>query len=172
MPPAPVIYRLDKESHCALWNLIFWRSVIRCLLWIIPLSALAGLLLTVGREPLVEALVPILAGVVGGSVAVAAMWLTIPHRAAKVFNESAILQEQFTLSVDDQEFEFTQESGNVRSRWDQMAKWDEDGRLLAIFPNRQMAYLLPKDRVPQGFVDYCRERLIASGLPLPNRLRK
>ena len=99
-------------------------------------------------------------------------FVTIPLRVRKLFRESAAVRERMAITCDKEAIHFAQESGTWRLKWAQAARWDETDAVFALFPNRAMAHLLPKRDVAPELIDYIRERLIASGLAQPWKLRK
>jgi hypothetical protein len=51
-------------------------------------------------------------------------------------------------------------------------RWDEDGNLFAVFPNRRLAIIIPKEQVGEELVDFVREKMRQSGLLKPWKLRE
>jgi len=65
-----------------------------------------------------------------------------------------------------------QPSGTLKGKWQEMVKWDEDPALLAIYFNRVTAAIVPKTSHSHEMTNYCRDRLIVSGLPKAGKRRK
>lgn len=137
-----------------------------------PLAALSIMFNVLLERPLLDGLVPILVGIFVGGVAVAALFVSLKSRARKVYRESASLQEEMTLIFEDEGCRIEQPSGLWRIQWRQLVRWDEDRDIFAVFPNRMMAIIFPKQQVSSNVVDFMREQMKLSGLPKPWRLRK
>ncbi|MBO0749841.1 MAG: YcxB family protein [Porphyrobacter sp.] len=115
-------------------------------------------------------------GLLGGAVfffgCILLGYLSLPRRARRIHRETASLQEVRELSADETGFTESQSSGTWHPKWADMVKWDETHDLLAIYPNRISAYILPKAQLSDALISHCRERLIASGLLGPGKHRK
>lgn len=166
-------YSIDERLYLSFCKLGFRRSLPRSVAWSgLTIAIIVGVLSIFGFDVL-----SLLAGAAGGLavlvVLLSVQWFVLlPWQARKVYRESASLREEAALQVDEDGFFITQESGTMRGRWGDMVKWDETSDLLAIYPNRLMATLLPKRELAGETIAYCHERLIASGLPVRGKLRK
>lgn len=165
----PATYRIDEELHLAFVQMTL-RQARKKFVMIGGGVALAAILWLVGLEVLSIALV---SGLFGGVLA-SVFWqfVILPRRTRKIYQESAFLQEEITITLSDDEFNFQQASGSARVAWNKTVKWDETPTLFAIFINRQMAYILPKSQLGDAVIDYARDRLVETGLSTPGKLRK
>lgn len=164
--------QLDKGLQLHLWRLIFLRSVMRCItigiLTVLPIYVVLAL-----PKGGWVALLPIpIGGAVGLFMVLGIQWLSLARRSDKVFEESAYLQSLFQFSADDAGFSFTWDRGHSYSSWVDMVKWDETDEIFAIFQNRMMANILPKDQLGVEAIAFVRDRLVASGLSKPGKMRK
>ena len=168
----PVTFRISEQDYLAFSMLVFRRSLWRCLMWLLPVIVILAVVFSQKESTVVGVLVPIVIGIVAGLAIIGLQWLMLPFRAAKIYRESAALQQPLMFSADDAVFVIEQEAGVWRSQWRDMAKWDENDRLFAIFINRIMANILPKDQVDAATIDYVRSQLVTSGLAQRGKLRK
>ena len=171
-PEVQVTVEIDETVHLRLWQMIFVRSIGRCL--VIYGTAIAVVILLFASSG--SSATDLLYGLIGGALAISAMlgvqWLALPLRAQRVFKESAQLRTPKQFIATDQGFRFVWDRGNIETAWSEITKWDETDDLLAIFPNRLMAYMLPKCQVDEPTINFVRERMVASGLTLRGKLRK
>ena len=96
----------------------------------------------------------------------------LPRLAKAAYREDAQIKEETTVQVDAQGYVAEFASGVVRREWANLVKWDEDDRIFAVYSNRQMGHIFPKDQVPGSVIDGIRHHLIASGLEQRGKLRK
>lgn len=170
--PEPVTYRIDEESHYALWELMSRKSGLKGLQWSLAILALGGLLFGLVLQSIFAGLAVIGIGMFAVLVAMGVTHASLRMRARKVYRESASLHEEMTLTFHDDGFEIDQASGRHRIRWPKMVRWYESAAIMAVFPNRYLAFIFPKDQVSEVSVNHIREQLMQSGLPLPWKLRK
>ena len=172
MIPDPASFRLDAGDYHALNKLVFRRCWVPRLYWAFAVIC-AALLSAIFLESItLESVMPIIVGIMAGGAVLAFKRLMLRRRSLKVFAESASLRELQTISAINGGFSTEQESGTTKLRWENVAKWDETADIFAIFPNRLMAYILPKVKVRAAMIDYMRNQLIEAGLPKPGKLRK
>lgn len=173
--PGQVSYRITEADHYAVNKLMLGRSLGRLkfvLLLLLPVVALAVVADVLLERSILDDLMPIVVGVIMGGIAVVAMFVSLKWRARKVYRESGSLQEEMTLIFEDNGFRVEQPSGLWRVQWQQLVRWDEDRDIFAVFPNRIMAIIFPKQQVSSDVVDFMREQMKLSGLPKPWKLRK
>ncbi len=99
-------------------------------------------------------------------------FLFLPRGSARVFRESAYLHGAQTISFDESGFAVEGPSGTVGHQWSTIAKWDESSKLMAVYPNRLIAYILPKEKLSPQLIDHVRSQLVGSGLARKGELRK
>lgn len=167
-----VIYRISKDDYASFLRLMSARAMPRFALavagFVAVLSASAILL----DEPYL-----IIGAVAGGLVAIGVTPIvgrnyTIPRNVEKVFSEYALIQEEMTLSVTSEKFSISQASGHVTMLWGKVVMWNENERVLLIHPNRNLAYILPKDALGSERGEYIKQRLAENGLPNKGKPRK
>lgn len=170
--PMTATIQLDEFHHLRLWQLIFFRSIPRALGWYaIVIAALLAFFQSQDGWSY-----DLLWGLGGGFVWVlsmlAALWLSLPFRARKIFNETSqiTLPKQFT--ADEAGFEFVCETGHQRTTWSELVKWDENSDVIALFLNRIMAYVIPKAQISPELQVYIRDQLHNAGLPKPGKVAK
>ena len=166
-------YLIDEQLYLSFCRMTFRRSLLRCIaMTALAIAIVLGVLFVFGFDA-----TSLLSGALAGIVILVAFlavqrFVLLNRQARKVYLESLSLQERVELAMDDGGFVIDQESGTLRGKWSAMAKWDETPEFLAVYPNRLMATLLPKRELSGETIDYCRQRLIASGLPNRGKLRK
>lgn len=96
----------------------------------------------------------------------------LPRLARAAYREDAQIKEETSLTLDAEGYVTEFVSGTVRRKWANLVKWDEDARIFAVYSNRQMGHIFPKDQVPGSVIDTIRHHLIASGLPKRGKLRQ
>ena len=135
--PASTQFRIDPQDYLAFCRLTYWRSILRCL-WpaIVVLVLIAGGLVITGSD-LLDAIMPVLVGILTAGLFVAFNYVfLLPSRAKRNFRESASLQDTMTFTPNETGFVCDQPSGTWHPKWADMRKWEETNRLLVIFPNR------------------------------------
>ena len=172
--PDPQTYQLDEDLHLRLWRMTYRGTLPGAFLRFFGVIALALIVLAVFFQP---DWLSLLVGVGSGCVFLFLIlcvqyWVLVPRQSGKVFRESVKLHEPQTLRVDEAGFEVTQPSAHANYGWGEIAKWDETGDFFGIFPNRAVAYIVPKAQVDPALLDYARAKLIENGLPKPGKLRK
>ncbi len=173
--PGSASFRITESDHYALNKLMLRRSLKLPKLALVlaaPLALLSLVFNVLLERPLLDGLLPILVGIFVGSVAVFALFASLKPRALKIYRESASLQEEMTLIFEDDGCRIEQPSGSWRVKWRHLVRWDEDREIFAVFPNRAMAIIVPKQQVSQDVVNFMREQMKHSGLPKPWKLRK
>lgn len=134
---------------------------------------LAGLLYVLGGNEGKEVAI---GGLIGLSLLPLIFWIAyafiLPRRSAAVFRETVNLREPQTISFDGDGFRVDLKSGHSRYQWSHIAKWDKSGRIMAVYINRLLAYILPKDQIPPEAIAFVRQQLIETGLTKPGKLRK
>ena len=121
---------------------------------------------------MLDGLVPVAFGILVALIVIGIMRLTLRSKSQKVYAESASLHEDMTLTLTDDGFQIDQASGLFRSKWANVVQWDEDANILAVFLNRQMALVFPKQQVGEDVLAKMREELKQSGLNRSGKLRK
>jgi hypothetical protein len=137
----------------------------------LPIILIAILVFTMFRE-YGDLAMAAFVGVLAGLLVLGLQRLLLPSRGRKVYRESAAIQTPQHLKIDEEGFVLEQEAGVWRSKWNQMVKWDETKNLVAIYPNRVMANLIPKDQVDPLIIDIIRGQLVSSGLTKRGEMRK
>ncbi len=171
MEPPSTTFLIDEKLYLEFCALTFRSLVWRCLRWMLPAILIAILLFAFSRE-YGDLAMAAFVGVLAGLLVLGLQRLLLPSRGKKVYRESAALQTPQILNIDDEGFVLKQEAGVWRSKWSQMVKWDETKNLVAIYPNRVMANLIPKNQVDPLIIDIIREHLVSSGLTKRGELRK
>lgn len=164
--------QIDEATHLAFTRLACGRQYMRTAIngtGILALLLIVGLV-TDGVES------PLVAGAIAGWIALclllAIQWLLLPRRARKIFRKSSLLDEVQHFLVDDEELTIETELSRTRVPLGRLVKWDENSEVLALYPQPNIAYLVPKSQVPPETCDYVRQRVIAAGLPMKNKERK
>lgn len=96
----------------------------------------------------------------------------LPRLAKAAYREDVQIKEETSLSLDADGYVAEYASGVVRRKWANLVKWDEDTVVFAVYSNRQMGHIFPKDQVPAAVIDTMRHHLIASGLTQRGKLRR
>ncbi|MBI1401649.1 MAG: hypothetical protein GC147_00355 [Porphyrobacter sp.] len=167
-----VTYYITEDDYASFLRLMSARAMPRFALTVagfVAIVSAAGFLLS---EPYVS-----IGAVAGGLVAIGVTLIvgrnfTIPRNVEKVFSEYALIQEEMTLSVTSEKFSISQASGHVAMLWGKVAMWNENDRVLLIHPNRNLAYILPKQALGSERHEYIKQRLVENGLPHKGKLRK
>lgn len=170
--PGPVSYRISEGDHYAFAKLMFRRKWLRSYVGPLVVGIGASLVLIGMDRPVWLALVPLIAGAVAMLAAAGGGFLSLKRRSRAIYRESAGLGDEVTLSFQLDGFEISQPRGFTSMNWNELARWDEDHEVFAIFPNRQIAITFPKQQVSEEVVNYMREQMKLSGLPRPWKLRK
>jgi len=173
--PGEITFSITEGDHYALYKLMFHRSLKvpkLALMLAVPLAALSILFNVLLERPLLDGLIPIFVGIAVGSATVGILFASLKPRARKIYQESASLKEEMALVYEDNGFRIEQPSGLWRVQWQQLARWDENSAIFAVFPNRAMAIIIPKQQVSEGVINFMRNQMMQSGLERPWRLRK
>jgi len=170
--PGPVTYRIGEGDYFAFDALIFRRTWTRCLLLALPGCAIIAVPVAWAEQSVAQGIGLMLVGIAAAGLYTFVMRLFLRPRVRKAYRETASLQEEMTLFVEDGGIRVEQPSGMQRPRWVQLLRWDEDERVFALFPNRWHAFIFPKQQVSKDVVDIMREQMRKSGLPRPWKLRK
>lgn len=133
---------------------------------------LIGAFIAWDEQSVLDGLIPVSVGIMVGLAITGVLMATLRARSREVYEESASLKEEMTLTFTDEGFEVEQASGLYRAKWDTLVRWDENARIFAVFLNRQMAIIFPKAQVSEDVVDFAREQMKRSGLTRPRELRK
>lgn len=119
-----------------------------------------------------QGIILVLVGVLAAGLYTLGTRIFLRPKVRKVYRETASLKEDMTLFLEDGGIRIEQPSGMHRTQWGQLVRWDEDNHVFALFINRWQAFILPKQQVHKDIVDFMREQMKQSGLPLPWKLRK
>lgn len=173
MPP-PQTYQLDESLHTELWRLNARRAAMKQFpIFVGIVLILAGLLYVLGGNQGKELAI---GGLIGLCLLPLIFWIAygfiLPRRSAAVFHETVNLREPQTISFDADGFRVDLKSGHSRHEWSHIAKWDESDRIMAVYINRILAYILPKDQVSPEVIGFVRQQLIETGLTKPGKPRK
>ncbi len=168
----PVRYTISKAQHLAFWKLQFDASLRRGLL-ILGLVVAALVLVALGAGEAEDAFSAAFGGVLGATIMVVVMrFVMIPRQATKAWNDYALIKEEMTLTLGEESFTIAQKSGHVEAQWADMTTWDETDAIFVMYLTRQLAYLIPKDQVPDAHIDFARQSLADSGLIKAGKRRK
>lgn len=160
----PVRYTVSEEIHLAYWTLQFDSSIKRAIVFLCGLVVVLAIIAFVIADG-ISALSVGIGGVIGAViVTLATRFIVIPWQAAKSWRDYALLKEEMTITMHEDGFSIEQPSAHVDAKWSSMIAWHETDQLFAMYLNRQLAYVLPKDQVSAAHTDYARRHLIASGL--------
>lgn len=173
--PGAINFRITEEDHYAVNRLMLARSLGRLrplLLLVVGLAVLSVVVNVLLERSVLDDLMPLIVGIAVGGLAALGMFVTLKPRARKIYRESAPLREEMTLLFEDGGFRIEQPSGLWRVQWGDLVRWDENHDIFAVFPNRQMAIIVPKQQISEDVVDYIREQMKLSGLSRPWKLRK
>ncbi len=165
-------YTLSEDDHLAFWLLLSRAQYKKLLLVAAPLVVLATIWTAVQNGVLAGVILLLAAGIAGALAGRGLDWLLLPPLARKHFNENALLREEVELTFDDDSLCLSQRSGNLDFRWVDALKFDESDEVFAVFPARNVAYVIPKVTVPNSAIDGIRARLISSGLVAKGEVRK
>lgn len=168
----PVAYHITLNDYVSFQREAAWRAMprfIAVMVVLVGIIALAGIAL--GERGMIGgAVIGWIIVVIG--VPLFARYIRIPSVARKTFREYALIREEMTLNLTDEGFSIAQASGHVAMAWSNVILWSENDCMLAIHPNQQMGYILPKDAIGPERVGYIREQLVESGLPSKGKRRK
>lgn len=170
--PGPVTFRISEGDYFAFNALMFRRTWSRCLLLGLPGGALIAVPVAWAEQSVMQGIGLMLVGIAAGGLYTLVMRLFLKPRVRKAYRETATLQEEMTLFVEDGCIRIEQPSGMQRPQWSQLLRWDEDDRVFALFLNRWQAFIFPKHQVSKEVVDFMRDQIKLSGLPRPWKLRK
>ena len=169
----PITVELDESLHLAFWRLVGSRSVKQIAVYgpvVLGLVLLLGY--SFGEKPL-ELVLPALVGLVVLAVGIASLWFWAwPVQSSKIFNETTALREAQAITIAQNSFTIDQASGCWTQKWNDMVKWDENSAVFAVFPNRYLGYIFPKDQIDIAVIDFARAQLIETGLTKRGALRK
>lgn len=170
--PGPVSFTISEGDYHALNALMFRRTWGRCLVLGLLAAAVVAVPVAWVERSLLLGIGLILVGLAAGTIYILAMRLFLRPRGRKVYRESASLQEEMTVTVDQDGLHVEQASGSYHAQWRKLVRWDENEAVFALFPNRIQALIFPKHEVGKEVVDFMRKQMKISGLPRPWRLRK
>lgn len=167
-----VVYHISKDDYASFLRLMSARAMPRFALAVAGLVAVVSAAAFLLDEPYL-----IIGALAGGLVAIAVTPIagrnySIPRRVEKVFSEYALIQEEMTLSVTSEKFSISQASGHVTLLWNKVVMWNENERVLLIHPNRNLAYIIPKQALGPERDEYIKQRLVENGLPHKGEPRK
>ena len=174
MIPFAETFTLEEKDHEALWRLNALSHVRRKLQpFSLIVLGIAVALLAFGESWLH----PLGFGLLFGfamlfAIVVVQYFIFLPRSSARVFRESAYLHGPQTISLDEEGFVIEGLSGEGRHAWADIAKWDETREVMAVYPNRLIAFILPKEKLTPALIDHVRTQLVGSGLNRKGKLRK
>lgn len=171
MTSAPVRYVIGEDHYLA-FALLSARKGFRIAFALFGSVLVVELALVVvsGSEPLVWGFAAFAAFIL--LLLCTNRFRALPRLAKAAYREDVQIKEETTLLTDAQGYVAEFASGVVRREWVNLVKWDEDDRIFAVYSNRQMGHIFPKDQVPASVIDAMRNHLIASGLTQRGKLRK
>lgn len=170
--PSDVTYCIAYEDQLSFSKLHQLRSVKPYALFLLCLVITASVIGYFTGQP------EIAVGAAGGGlialviVPLIVRLLFIPIQTKRAYREFKVIQEEMTLSLSANSFSIDQASGSITSPWEHIIKWDENDQVMALYPQRQMAYIFPKVDVGAAHIEFMKERLIESGLTKKGKLRK
>ena len=170
--PEPVTYRIGEGDYFAFNALVFRRTWTRCLLLALPGGAMIAVPVALAEQSVMQGIGLMVVGIAAAGLYTFVMRLFLGPRVRKAYRETASLQEEMMLFVEDGGIRVEQPSGIQRPLWAQLLRWDEDERVFALFPSRWQAFIFPKQQVSKDVVDFMREQMQQSGLARPWKLRK
>ncbi|MBA4044575.1 MAG: hypothetical protein C0471_09185 [Erythrobacter sp.] len=170
--PGPVTYWIKEDDHFAFNALMFRRTWTRCLILALPSAAIVAVPIAWFQRSVMQGIILVVVGVVAAGLYAFGIRLFLRPRVSKVYRETAALQEEMTLFVEEGGVRIEQASGMHRTKWGNLVRWDEDNHIFTLFINRWQAFILPKQQVHKDVVDFMREQMKQSGLPRPWKLRK
>ena len=168
----PVSYHISYEDQLSFAVLHQTRSMKSFTLFIIGLVFFVTLMGYLRDSP--SAAIGAAAGGIFALIAmfILARFILVPWHTKRAYRDFKMIQEEMTLSLSDESFTIDQASGNVTAQWENMVKWDENERILAFYPQRQMAYIFPKAALGNDRIAHMRAKMVKSGLPKKGKLRK
>lgn len=118
----------------------------------------------------------VIAGAVGGGAALILVqlfgWLRVPARARKAFKTATHFSTEQHFAMDEGEIAVQTELSSARIPWSHFWKWEESAALLALYPQMQIAYLLPKGQISEDDLEFIRQSLKEHGLKIEGKPRK
>ena len=166
------VVNIDESTYVRFWRMTCGKTLRRSsAIWgAILISALVlGLILKEEGDVLI-------AGAIGGGAALIVVqlvgWFRIPARARKAYHTATHLSIEQIYEMDENEIAVQTKLSSARIPWGHFWKWEESPALLALYPQMQIAYLLPKDQVTEGDLGFIRESLTKHGLKIEGKPRK
>lgn len=100
-------------------------------------------------------------------------FILIPFQLAWVFKQQKDLSAPFEIELTDEEFQFRNEFGKNRTRWENFVKWKENGELLLLYRSERAFHLLPKRLLQsENAIDYVLGKLREHNVPMADQVRK
>ncbi len=167
----PVTYQISESEYISFWRLVSDKPF----KWVMTFLGIY-LLAVIGIHFLVATSYILLGIAVGVAlvmlIAVIQRYGGGPRLIKATYHEDAAIQEEISLTFDEQSFSRVFASGALTSKWADMVKWHENDEVFAVFPNRQLGHIFPKAQIDPEIIGAIRSNVINSGLPVQNRLRK
>lgn len=174
MTPEPGTFQVDEAIHIEFSKMTCRANAVRPIgiMSAVVLIA-AAILFLVGTNDSIGLGIGVLIGLaVGLGLIFLSYMFLLPRQAVSLFRQSGYLREPQTISFEESGFLMEQASGHGRHQWTMMNKWNETDALFAIYLNRMLAFVLPKDQIAPATIDFIRSQLIASGLPKKGKQRR
>lgn len=116
---------------------------------------------------------PIAWGVGAGALVaiVSTLWI-VPRRARAIYREQPSIRETKTVTITGDDIGYASASGSFKIRWIELVLWREAAGCLMLGINRAMSLPIPHHAIPAETLAFIKDRLAASGLPKPDKLRR